>query len=297
MRVTVVGSRGFLARALIERLERNGCDVEGLSSSSPGGIDPATGLLPADFSLRDDTRAVVYLAQSPFYRQAPDRVDHLFAVNSHSALRLAELARRAGVRRFIYASTGSVYAPSFQPLAEGAPVRRDRWYPLSKLHAEDALALLRGQLEVVCVRPFGIYGPGQSGMLVPNLLRSIVDGQEITVDRHPHVAADRDGLKISLCYVDDAAAAIERLLEVRDPPPVLNLAGRQPVSIRHIAESIGAALGIEPRLRQVDRIRETDLIADTTLLEKSLGAPSTDFETGLARTMAAGKPTALAGCS
>src|SRR5262245_4623383 len=109
MRVTIIGSRGFLGRALVARLTQRGWDVEGISSSSPGGLDPITGLLPAEFSFRPDTAAVMYLAQSPYYRQVPERADHLLAVNVVSAVKAAEAARRGGVRRFVYASTGSVY--------------------------------------------------------------------------------------------------------------------------------------------------------------------------------------------
>lgn len=284
MRVTVVGSRGFLGRALSARLQRGGCEVERLSSSSSGGIDPETGLLPPEFALDKGIDAVVYLAQSPFYRQVPDRADHLFCVNVVSALRVAEAARQAGIQRFVYASTGSVYAASFQPLTEQSPVRRDRWYPLSKLQAEDALALFRNDLQVTCVRPFGIYGPGQSGMLIPNLLATIQIGKSVTIDRNPHDAADCDGLKISLCYVDDAAAAVERLLSVA-APPVLNLAGCESVSIRRIAESIGELLSVAPRIQSADRLRETDLIADTTLQEETVGLPSVNFATGLRATV------------
>ncbi len=94
-------------------------------------------------------------------------------VNVHSAVAIAEHARRAGAKRFVYASTGNVYAAGFAPFSEAAPVRRDDWYALSKVHAEEALALFRPQLDVVIARLFGVYGPGQKGRLVPNLLASV----------------------------------------------------------------------------------------------------------------------------
>ena len=286
MRVTIVGHRGFLGKALAARLHQRGWEVDGCSSSTPGNIDPATGLLSPQFTIRPATDAVVYLAQSPYFRQMPERADHLWNVNVVSAVQTARLAARAGVLHFVYASTGSVYAPSFKPLAERSSLRRDRWYPLSKIHAEESLALLRSEIAVTCVRPFGIYGPGQSGMLVSNLIESVHGGKSVTIDRHPQ-EANRDGLKISLCYVDDAAQSIERLLEIADPPSTMNLAGSEAVSIRHIASGIGKLLDIEPKLQEVDRQRETDLIADLSCMTRTVGVPPTSFATGIEMTIEA----------
>lgn len=296
MSIALFGSQGFLGKVLTAQLRATEEEVIAYSSSSGRetqlGIDSATGLLPAGFQLPASTRTLVYLAQSPFYRQVPERVDHLFSVNIVTPLKLADLARRAGVKRFIYASTGSVYAPSFQPLAESAPVRRDRWYPLSKIQAEDGLALYRNDFDVTCVRPFGIYGPNQSGMLVPNLLQSIAAGKEVTIDRNPHDANDHAGLKISLCYVNDAAQALVNLLVASTLPRVLNLAGATPVSIRTIAEAIGREIGAPAKITQADRLRETDLIADTTEQARVVGLPATNFTSGLEQTIAAWQATA-----
>jgi nucleoside-diphosphate-sugar epimerase len=59
--------------------------------------------------------------------------------------------------------------PVFVPIRKQTPLYRDEWYPLSKLHAEEALSLYRRYMDVIIVRPFGIYGPGQKDWLVPNL--------------------------------------------------------------------------------------------------------------------------------
>ncbi len=285
MRVTVIGSSGFLGRTLTASLHRDGAQVTAISSGTPQGIDRTTGLLPHDFSIAPGTDAVVYLAQSPHYRQVPDMAWHLLNVNVVSAVRAANAARAAGVKRFIYTSTGSVYAPSFAPLAETDAVRRDRWYPLSKLHAEEALAQFQNDLQVCLVRPFGIYGPGQTGMLVSNLAASIERCSDITLGRHPHNRDEADGLKISLCYVDDAAAVIAALLQVAKLPLHLNLAGPRAISVREIAQTLAAGLGLPARLKEMDQAREFDLIADTTRLSTTVSVSYTDFQVGLGRTI------------
>ena len=283
MKVLIVGSRGFIGAHLLRKLKQRD-DIEVAEASSQDGAFDASGLLSSTFAVPSGTQTVVYLAQSPFYRQMPERADHLLNVNLVSAVRLAELSRCAGVGRFIYASTGSVYAPSFQPLAETAPLRRDGWYAWSKVAAEEALALVRKDLDVTIVRPFGVYGPGQSKMLVARLIESVEAEQEMTLDRRAGNPDDGDGLRISLCYVDDAVAILETLLD-RAGPPVLNLAGLEPVSIRQLATEIARQLGKQPRLRLVDRNREGDLIADASLLRATFTRGFTSLAEGIRQTI------------
>ncbi len=283
MKVTIVGADGFLGGRLVPHLAAAGAEVNAVSISAGQGIDAETGILRDEFAIPAGTDAVVYLAQSPFYRQLPERLEHLLQVNVVSAVGVAELARRGGVRRLIYASTGSVYAPAFAPLAEASPVRLDDGYALTKLQAERALALYRGEMGVTIVRPFGIYGPGQKKMIVPGLIGAVADGREVFIERNPTDPADLDGLRISLCYVDDAAEVFARLLSAG--PEVVNLAGPEPVSVRRIAREAGSLLGKEPLLKLSDRSRPGDLIADRTLLKTVADFEFTDFATGIAETL------------
>lgn len=124
MKVTIVGSGGFVGMNLTRLLRRTSIDVQGFSSGDQYSIDPRTGSLSDEFSIRTGTDAVIYLAQSPFYRQVPERFPHLICVNQLATIIVAELARRAKVKRLIYASSGNVYAPSFQPLSENSPLRK-----------------------------------------------------------------------------------------------------------------------------------------------------------------------------
>lgn len=286
MKALVIGSGGYMGRHLMLGLANAGVNGVGISSGNGSGIDPSSGLLPADFVIPPGTSVVVYLAQSPRYRQVPEQASHVLAVNAQSAVRAAISARAAGVRRFIYVSTGTVYAPSFSPLGEDAPVRRDNWYALSKLHGEEALALFRGDMDVIVVRPFGIYGPGQSGRLVPNLIASIRADRPVTLQPRLDAPDDRDGLRISLCYVDDATGILLRL--ARDGGPAcLNLAGPDALSIRAMAQSIGALLGRSPIFEISPSCRDSDLVADIGLLADTVSPKFTMFREGLEKVVAA----------
>ena len=282
MTVLVIGSGGYMGRHLMAGLSCTGVDARGTSSADGSGIDPESGLLPAAFAIPPGTTAVVYMAQSPRYREVPEQAAHVLAVNTLSAVRAATLARAAGVRRFVYVSTGTVYAPSFDPIAEDAPVRRDSWYVLSKLHGEEALNLFRQDMEVIVVRPFGVYGPAQKGRMVPNLIYAVKSGRPVTLHPRKGMPADIGGLRISLCYIDDATDILMRLVR-EGGPACLNLAGPEAVSVRSIAEAAGAVFGRPPVFEVSSSPRDTDLIADTRNLVNAMAPRFTSFSDGFDR--------------
>lgn len=265
----VIGAGGFLGRHLCRAWSMRGIEVVASSSADGTGINRATGLLPDAFRVPPGTDAVVYLAQSPHGALLPVSADHLLAVNVVSAVRAAICACEAGARRFVYASTGNVYQPSFSALREGDPLCRDNWYALSKVQAEEALALMQGELDVTSVRIFGLYGPGQNGRLVPNLAASVSQHRPVTLAPRPGVARCDGGLRISLLHVDDAVSILESLLELRGVP-VMNLGGPEALDIRELAEIIGRHLGVAPELQETDRARAGDLVADIRLLQSAL---------------------------
>jgi len=284
MKVLVMGSSGYLGRHLVANLSQAGLDVAKASSTTESGIEPKSGLLPVEYIIPNGTETIVYLSQSPRYRELPTSADHVLSVNALSPIRLALLAKSAGVKRFIYLSTGTVYEPSFDSIAEDALLRRDGWYSLSKIHAEEGLSLFRDDIEVNVIRLFGIYGPGQTDRLVPNIANSILNGRVIKLHPHGNEGADTGGLNISLCYVDDAVDCLRHLV-LNGGPSFLNLASPTPTSVRDIAGLIGQNLGVQPHFEIDQRKRDTDLIANTSLLNSIYPHSYISLEDGLKRTL------------
>jgi nucleoside-diphosphate-sugar epimerase len=209
---------------------------------------------------------------------------HLWNVNVASALKFAEASRKAAVKKFIYASTGNVYANSFDPLSENSPLRRDNCYSLSKIHAEEALLLYNDYFDLSLLRIFGIYGYQQSGKLIPNLYNSIKQGKTIFLGTNPNDQDDVSGLKISLCFIDDIVRIISDLLKV-SKIPILNIAGEQIISVREIASSICNHLKLPFNCELTDKPRQFDLIADISLLKSIVKPTFTSFESGLKKTL------------
>jgi nucleoside-diphosphate-sugar epimerase len=153
VRVLLTGHQGYLGTVMATRLAAAGHEVIGLDS---GWFAPCVlGPVPADprghqVDLRavtadhlSDVDAVVHLAalsNDPLGSLDPDIT---YAINHRASVRLAKLALDAGVQRFLYASTCSVYGAAGDELVgEDAPLRPVTPYAESKVRVEDDLVAM-----------------------------------------------------------------------------------------------------------------------------------------------------------
>ena len=286
-KVVITGAGGFIGRHLGAALARRGASVIGLDPH-PVDSDQAefdcrgwdvTRGLPED--CRDAT-AVFMLAQSPHYRSFPAGAGDLWSVNVGAVARTIEdLGANTDCWTFL-ASTGSVYEPSFDPIDETHPIRRDDAYAASKLAAEDVVGLREGPTTVG--RFFTVYGPGQTGRMVPAIAQRVVSGETVTLAPGPD-GSGSDGLRISIALVDDVvellARSLERVIAGVTPPNLANIAPPIPSSIREIAEQAGRARDVEPRFEISDTPRPGDLIADTSALSAWIDQDWSTTEKGM----------------
>lgn len=287
MKVAVIGAHGFIGQAVCGQLSAAGVEVVSISTKGRG-FDATSGLLADQLPVETELRAVLYLAQSPWYRQVPQHAAHVWSVNVLSAIKAAEWARRCGAARFVYTSTGNVYRPGFRPYTEDDPVRRDAWYPLSKVHAEEVLGLYRTTPTVTCARLFGVYGPQQTGRLIPNLIAAVAAGDPVHLQPHPTDAGDTDGFRLSLTHVEDAATVL-CYLALHDGPAIVNVASPEARSIREIATAIGSSLGVSPIFARDAAPREGDLVANTDRLRSIWDGRLRSLEEGLATMLSVGE--------
>lgn len=280
----IVGAGGYVGTRMRAALEADGVRVHAASSRDGSGIDPRTGCLPPDFVVPHGVEVVYYVAHSPYHRPGEARLAHLLAVNAASAAAVADASRRAGAQRLVYLSTGNVYRPSFEPLAEAAPLRRDDPHALSKVHGEEGLDLFRKDLEVVVARLFGVFGPDQEDRLVPAILGAVRAGRPITLWPRPvgPGSVDDGGLRLSLTYIEDLIAVLRALAQAHAVETV-NVASDQAVSIEELARACADLLGRQARFERRAEPRGGDLIADVTLLRQYVDHRFHDWREALAR--------------
>jgi nucleoside-diphosphate-sugar epimerase len=154
MRILLTGINGYLGSLLAPELLRRGHQVVGLDAGyyRERALYPERGILPLTLvkDLRrievkdlEGTDAVVHMAElsnDPAGQLAP----HItYEINHKGSVRLAELARKAGVRRFVYMSSCSVYGVSGGDfVTEESPVNPQTAYGVCKTLVERDLRLL-----------------------------------------------------------------------------------------------------------------------------------------------------------
>lgn len=160
MRLFVTGVQGYIGCLLAPYLQRRGHEVLGLDTGyyRDGWLFSDRGLAPeTSRTLHKDIReielqdlqgvdAVVHLAElsnDPLGENNPELTYH---INHKASVRLAELAREAGVKRFVYTSSCSVYgvADGGAPMTEQSPTNPQTAYAVCKTLVERDVAPLAG---------------------------------------------------------------------------------------------------------------------------------------------------------
>jgi nucleoside-diphosphate-sugar epimerase len=171
MQILVTGSHGYIGSVLQPELTRAGHDVHGLDTFFYQGCDfgdPGVGVAAVRRDVRDVTPkelkgfdAVVHLAAL-----SNDPVGDLdtawtYEINLEGTLHLARAAKAAGVPRFLFASSCSMYGASGADdlVDEDAPLMPITAYAESKARAEEGLSdLAGGEFAPVSMRNATVYG-------------------------------------------------------------------------------------------------------------------------------------------
>jgi nucleoside-diphosphate-sugar epimerase len=175
MKILVTGTEGYIGSRLAPILLSKGHDVIGLDTGfyrdgclymDPIGLPqiPRTRLSdlrsigPRDLEQFD---AVIHLAELSNDPLGQNRPEITFKINHEGSVRVANAAREAGVKRFVYASSCSVYGVGTgDHLDESSPTNPQTVYAQCKVFVErDILPMASGDFSVVCLRNATAYGP------------------------------------------------------------------------------------------------------------------------------------------
>lgn len=216
MNLLIAGGAGYIGSALVPALVERGYSVTVVDLLWFGNHLPVSApVLQKDiFSLHEqDLKGfdqVIFLAglsNDPMAEFSPARN---FISNAAAPAYLAYIAKRAGVRRFIYAGSCSVYGYTVNELyGETSPAVSQYPYGISKLQGEQAALQLRGDdFSVICFRQGTVsgYSPRMRlDLIVNTMFKTAMQKGEIVVN-NPSIWRP-------VLSIEDAVSAYVRAIE------------------------------------------------------------------------------------
>jgi UDP-glucuronate 4-epimerase len=267
-RVLLTGAAGFIGSHVAEALIARGDAVTGVDNFDdfyPAAVKRANlaALLPqsrftlVEADVRDAAamrRAVadgkpsviVHLAARAGVRPSIAQPALYADVNIGGTVALLQAAREAGITRFVFGSSSSVYGDNATP-----PFREDdpaiapiSPYAASKRGAElqcEAFSALEPAMRIISLRFFTVYGPRQRpDLAIHSFTRLLETGHPITI--FGDGSASRDYTYVS-DIVQGVAAAIDRTRVVALRHEIINLGEQATTTVNELVALIEAATG------------------------------------------------------
>lgn len=260
MRAMVTGAAGFIGSTLVDRLLADGHEVTGLDNLATGKVANleaaeanAKFAFVKDDIVEADLDAVVaeYSPEVIFHLAAQIDVRHSVAdpqfdssVNVVGTVRLAEAARKAGVRKIVHTSSGgSIYGtPEQIPTSETVPTDPHSPYAAGKVAGEIYLNTFRHLYGLECshIAPANVYGPrqdphGEAGVVA-------IFAQALLSGRSTKVFGDGGNTR-DYVFVDDVVEAFVRASGADGGGQRFNVGTGVETSDRQLHSLVAAAAG------------------------------------------------------
>lgn len=301
-RYLVTGGGGFIGSNIVEALLARGEKVRVIDDFSTGHRKNLDGfdveLIEGSIADADCARRAVEGIEVVFHQAALPSVprsvkDPLTSdrVNTHGTLTILEAARTAGVRRFLFAGSSSIYGETPElPKRENMLPRPQSPYAVTKLAGEaylSAYALLHG-METLTLRYFNVFGPRQDPAsryagVIPLFISQIKRGEPPRINGDGSITRD-------FTYIDNVVDATKRAGIVPEARgKVFNAACGTSFSLMELVAAINGALGtaIAPTHGPERKGDIKASRADISLAQSILGyEPHVSFEEGIRRTVA-----------
>lgn len=277
-----------------------------------------------------DTEVVVHLAAETGTGQSMYDIHHYTEVNALGTAAILDtmMNQPNRIQRFILASSRAVYGEGqyvcaqcgtvYPPTRTAAQLQRHEWelrcprcgapatpvptqedallqpqsvYASGKQTQEQLVTIVcqAREIEAVVLRYQNVYGPGQA---LANPYTGVICVFFTLLMQEKPLLLFEDGLPSrDFVFIDDVAGATCAAVEAALPgPTVINVGTGEQTTIRAVAETVAAALGVELRTELTEKYRLGDIrhcYADSTRLREQLAyTPRIDFPEGIAQFVA-----------
>ena len=306
MKVLVTGGAGFIGSHTVERLLSGGHQVviidefndyydPAIKRHNISGFKDRITLVEGDIRKPADVEqafasgldAVIHLAARAGVRPSIDAPELYIDTNIKGTFHLLEAAKRHGVKRFVFASSSSVYGVNKKvPFAEVDPILQTiSPYAMTKMAGEQMCSnysALYG-IRTVCLRFFTVYGPRQRPDLAISKFTRLIH-EDKPVDKYGKGNTARDYTFIS-DIVDGILGALDYTGNTDAPVcDIFNLGGSQTVTLNDLIASIEKAVGKKAQINEMPEqpgdvpLTSADVSKATKLLNFK---PTTHIDSGI----------------
>ena len=170
----ITGVAGFIGSAIAKKVLDNGDKVIGIDNFNTGirrDILKEINFIEGDISKKEDIAklyefkidGIFHLAAQSSGEISYDNPEYDVLTNSLGTLNLLNFAVEKNIKRFIYASTMSIYGDvEDKPILETDCKNPKSYYGITKLSAENYVNAFSDKLDVTSFRLFNVYGEGQN---------------------------------------------------------------------------------------------------------------------------------------
>lgn len=220
MKYLVTGAAGFIGGGIAQRLIDEGHEVVTIDNLSTGireRVPEKCKFIEGDVSEPsviaelDNERfdAILHIAGQSSGEVSFDDPIYDLHTNTQSTILLLKYAAETGCKKFIYASSMSVYGEQDPPLcSETTGTIPKSFYAVGKLASENYMRIYADNAGIACtaLRFFNVYGVGQNMANMRQGMASIYLSMAIR-DKHIHVKGSKDRFR-DFVYIDDVIDAV-----------------------------------------------------------------------------------------
>ena len=277
-RILVTGSSGFVGRNLVEELKRHNVEVITLTDPAGHRSDIRDWQTVKEIENID---MVYHLAAKTYVPFSFENPGETYAVNVLGTLNILELCRLRNVEKIVFVSSYVYGQPRYLPIDEKHPVQPTNPYMGSKVLGEELCRAYNTDFGVKCIilRPFNVYGVGQSGdLLIPTIISQLQAGKIELKDPAP---------KRDFVYVSDLISALIEAGKFDGNFEIFNIGYGTSYSVKEIVDKIVQLYGKEVKMNYENERRKSeimDVVADIGKAKEKLGwKPKINLNEGLKR--------------